>query len=321
MEKRLLFGGIIGILLILTIGGTTRLTRSGLSIVEWNVVMGTLPPLHETQWQLEFAKYQLTPEFQIINKHFTLKDYKKIYFWEWFHRLLARVIFLYFAGFGLIYLLKRRSLKIISLAALVLVQGIVGWFMVKSGLRDLPRVQPLMLSIHFFLALATVSVALFYLLEKRRRKCSEILSRHRLEMGLFVLLALQVFLGCLVSGFRVGFLENTFPHMSGGFLPQVSWDFELSWGAFYHNPIYIQFIHRWVAFAVMLYFWFLFFYKKTVRHPEWSTFNILLHSQILLGVLTLILKVPVFLGILHQLTAACLLLSCLYALWVLPEEP
>lgn len=310
-----LFWGIIGLLLIIAVGGTTRLTRSGLSIVEWNVVMGTLPPVTESEWRTQFHKYQNTPEFKLINRHFTVNDYKKIYFWEWFHRLWARVLFLYFLGFGVFYLWKKKSAQIIAIAGLILLQGTVGWLMVKSGLRDQPRVQPLMLAIHFFLALSTLAAALYFRIG-RRKKLIDLWLHHRSEIGLLAVLLSQVFLGCLVSGYRAGFLENTFPQMSAGFLPKISSPFHFSWSYLRENPVLFQLLHRWLAFAVMIYFWVLFIFTNKVRRPEWTTFNILLHSQILLGVLTLILKVPVLFGILHQLTAACLVLSYLHPLWM-----
>jgi heme a synthase len=297
---------------IVLVGGATRLTRSGLSIVEWQPIAGALPPLSEAHWQDLFARYRETPEFRLVNSRITLEGFKSIFWWEYIHRLIARGIGLVFVLPLLWFQLGRKleaglAWKLWGIFALGAAQGAMGWFMVKSGLVDDPRVNPLRLAAHLGLALAIFAAQLWLALGLA---CEGRAGERRalaLPLGVF-LMALS---GGVVAGLRAGYSYNTFPLMNGHLVPPEILLLEPWWQNFSTNMATVQFVHRaffWgLAIAVPFAWW-------RYRHlPAAHAFAGLFLVQAALGITTLLLRVPIGFGAAHQ-GGAVLLLGA--ALWL-----
>lgn len=312
-----------GVLLALVmLGGATRLTESGLSIVDWRPVTGILPPLGEAQWQAEFARYQQSPQYQTVNHGMPLADFKLIFWYEYGHRLLARLLGLVFAlPLAWFWLrgavpqhLKRPLLGVLALGAL---QGWMGWYMVKSGLVDIPRVSHFRLAAHLSLAL-TIYASMFWLATRTLwPPAANARPAPRLGWWLFGWAALTIVFGAFVAGLRAGLMFNTFPTMGGYWIPPGLGAFEPGWRNLVENPVMVQFVHRLLALslaaAVALVWW-----RgrgaelpAAQRHAQhWLLAAVL--AQLTLGIATLLLHVPVWLGTLHQ-GGAVIVLSAL--LW------
>lgn len=244
------------------IGGITRLTGSGLSMVEWRPLMGALPPLNEAQWQEVFAKYQASPQFQQVNTWMTLADFQRIFFWEWFHRLFGRLIGIAFFVPWLVFWLRghlKGSLLLRTGVAFLLggAQGLLGWFMVKSGLVDIPQVSHYRLAAHLSLALLVacyLAWLAFDLTWPERQPAREPAARRLLPWAwaVFGLIALQTIYGAFMAGSRAGYLFSTFPDMNGHYLPFVLMHDSPSAASFVDHPVAIHFMHRNLAYIVSL---------------------------------------------------------------------
>ena len=298
----------------LIIGGATRLTHSGLSIVEWKPISGVLPPLNQSDWETEFNKYQQTPEYAKVNHQMTLDDFKGIFWWEFLHRVSGRVIGLVFAIPYLYYLARRRisgmlSWKLAGIFLLGGLQGAMGWYMVKSGLVDDPRVSQYRLTAHLSLAFiiftAMVWVALGLLRQRVVAASSELQRLHRWGVGLAALTFYMVVTGGFVAGIRAGKAYNTFPLMNGDIVPPEIFVLEPWYLNFFSNMATVQFDHRlgaWLLAFSVPWLW------MQIRQAAVSTrcrqvANLLLlalATQITLGISTLLLAVPVVLGTAHQ---------------------
>ena len=309
------------VLLLIVVGGVTRLTHSGLSITEWQPLVGALPPLSAGDWQQLFDKYRETPEFILKNHWMTVGDFKSIFWLEYIHRLLGRLI-------GAVLLLPwawflwRRALSRQlnwRLAAIFLaggLQGAVGWLMVKSGLIDNPRVSHLRLTLHLGIALAIYSALLWAALDvwrapaNARRPAS--FWRWRLATLAFAALAFVTALsGGLVAGIRAGYLYNTFPLMDGAFMPADAWAMQPWWLSAFENATTIQFDHRVLAYAVVACsLVVLARAPRAVRGVAWAVVAAV-SLQVCLGIATLLLRVPVPLAAAHQLGAVLVLTSAL----------
>ncbi len=308
---------------IVAVGGLTRLTRSGLSIVEWKPITGVLPPLNEEEWNAEFQKYQQFPEYQKINSGMSLPEFKYIFYWEYFHRLLARIIGLVFAiplvfftVRGLIDRPLARKLGVILLLGGA--QGALGWFMVKSGLVDMPRVSAYRLAAHLGLALFLMSVIYWTAQDLRvqfrvRRKLGYF---PQFSIALLALIATQIFFGALTAGLRAGHMYNTFPTMNGLWIPQGIGTLGPI-RDFFENPVTVQFVHRclgWLVFFSGIGFWVLVERRKGLSPRQKQGARLvagLVCLQFVLGIFTLLHAVPVALGSAHQVGAALLLLATL----------
>ena len=248
------------VLAMVLVGGATRLTESGLSITEWQPVMGALPPLDEAQWHVEFEKYQAIPQYRALNPGMSLDAFKTIYWWEWTHRLLGRAIgaafllpLLWFLWRGWIGPgLRGRLWAIFGLGAL---QGAVGWWMVASGLADRVEVSQYRLATHLLLA-CVIYVALLWT-ARRLDERPDTPSPARVQagaIGLLVLVLAQIYLGALVAGLRAGHIYNTWPLIDGALVPDASrlfFDVPL-WRNFFENTLTVQFDHRMLAYAIFL---------------------------------------------------------------------
>jgi len=293
------------------IGGATRLTESGLSIVEWKLVTGTLPPMSEAAWQAEFEKYKTIPQYQQVNRGMSLAEFKEIFWWEWAHRLMGRLIgaafllpFLFFLARGWFGQgLRGRLWFIFGLGAL---QGAIGWWMVASGLTERVNVSQYRLAVHLTLALVIFAAVLWTALKLEGREPAEVPSRiRRGAIWLLVLVMVQTYLGALVAGLRAGLTYNTWPLIDGRFVPDVASLFAASpaWRNIFENTLTVQFNHRMVAYALLV---------CAILHavdavstarrvaPMAIALAVAVALQALVGIMTLLHQVPISLGLAHQ---------------------
>jgi cytochrome c oxidase assembly protein subunit 15 len=303
------------VFVMVVLGGTTRLTESGLSITEWKPISGILPPLSPADWLAEFAKYKEIPQYKDLFSGMSLDGFKFIFLWEWSHRLLGRLIGLVFAVPLLIFWLRGMlpagfKLKLLGLLALGGFQGFIGWWMVTSGLVHRVEVAQERLAVHLLLASLTFA-ALVYLAASLAPRKTEVLpaaSRLRRFATLTLcIILLQIFLGALVAGLRAGRAYNTWPLMDGHFIPPSDLLFALQpfWSNLTDNIALVQFQHRMVAYALLLLTltqalcaraWAP---KSKTKRRAFHLFGLVV-TQACLGILTLLLVVPLWSGLLHQ---------------------
>lgn len=324
-----LLTGMILVFIMILVGGITRLTESGLSITEWKVVTGSIPPLTEEKWMEEFQKYQQSPEFIHKNFDFTLQDFKGIYWWEWIHRQIGRIIgvvfiipFLYFySKKAFTSKAKTRLLFILVLGAF---QGFLGWYMVSSGLQYEPRVSHFRLAMHLCAALLTISLIWWLILDIRNENREKVVaplaytSYFKWIYIFFTVLAIQIVYGAFVAGLDAGLFYNTWPKMG---------DEWVATGTFGQTPFYvnfyqsnaistIQFLHRTIAIVVAIVVFILWWKarKLELSRVQMNLANamlVMICVQFLLGVFTLLMAVPIWLGVAHQIGAVILLLISL----------
>lgn len=305
---------------IVVVGGITRLTESGLSITEWKPLTGAIPPLSEAQWQAEFAAYRRIPQYTEVNgpAGMTLSDYKFIYFWEWVHRLLARLIGLAFA-LPLVWFWLKGAIpqgfkpRLLLLLALGGLQGAVGWWMVSSGLSHDVKVSHYRLAAHLMLALVTLAGLVWTALDMRALARGEAPSRLRpFAAVVLAMLALQLFYGALVAGLRAGYVASDWPAMQGSFYPAgVDWTSGVV-HVLTSDPFLTHFIHRWwawlVAAALIVMARRL---RKTARKAS-IAIHTAFGTQIVLGVATVMTGIELWLAVLHQLTGALLVAATVW---------
>ena len=316
---------------MIVVGGVTRLTHSGLSIVEWQPIVGTLPPLDAAQWQQAFDKYKLTPEYKLVNAGMTLAEFKRIFWWEYVHRLLGRLIGLAFLLPYLYFLVRRRippglGWKLLGLFVLGGLQGALGWFMVQSGLVDDPRVSPFRLTAHLALAFAILGAMLWIawslLFAREADHDAATRSARRWAVAVIALVALMIVTGGFVAGIRAGFAYNTFPLMNGHVVPPEVMMLEPWWRNFFWNMATVQLDHRlgaWaLAIVVPIAWWRVLRAAPTARARTAAHLLLaMLVVQVALGIATLVNVVPLPLAAAHQAGAAVLLalaLNLLHAL-------
>ena len=327
----------VGMLLVqIVLGGITRLTGSGLSITEWDVVTGTLPPLNESQWLTEFAKYKQTPQFRLLNFDFTLSDFKYIFFWEWAHRFWARLMGVVFLIPFLIFLAQRRFPKsmvqpLVILFLLGAAQGAVGWIMVASGLEgDAVYVAPVKLAMHFIFAMVLLCYTFWVAMQLLVRKESFVphKSLNTATWVLIALLGVQFIFGALMAGHKAAPAAPTWPTINGAWLPQVYGGINLR--SIIENKIVIHFIHRNLAYLLMLLV--LFFTVKAFRQEGTALWRrirwlplLMVLLQVALGVATVLTSTHIrvarwnrfeWMAQLHQFTALLLLLSLIACAFV-----
>ena len=306
---------------MVVVGGVTRLTHSGLSIVEWQPIVGTLPPLDEAQWLATFEKYKLTPEYKLVNSGMSLDEFKGIFWWEYYHRLLGRLIGFAFLLPFLWFLLRRRipegyGLPLAGIFLLGGLQGAMGWYMVKSGLVEDPRVSQFRLTAHLglafviFGAMQWVAMSLLYP-ERAGEGDARTRSARRWAGWLAVLVFAMVLTGGLVAGIRAGFAYNTFPLMNGSVVPPEIMMIEPWWRNVFWNMATVQFDHRlgaWLlAFLVPVLWWKARRAGVPARARTGAYLMLaMLAIQISLGIATLLLVVPLPLAAAHQAGAVLL---------------
>lgn len=304
---------------MIVLGGVTRLTGSGLSMVDWDPIMGTIPPLSERDWQSVFAQYKQFPEYQKVNRGMSLAEFKGIFYFEYAHRVLGRLIGLAFLAPLLVFIalghIKRAMIpRFVIMFILGGLQGLMGWFMVKSGLVDRPSVSQYRLTAHLLLALFIYGFILWSALCMWRgtaRRASNQLG-YRFGWLVVALLLVMIASGGFVAGTRAGFVYNTFPLMAGAWVPEGLWSLAPWWRNLFENVVTIQFTHRvlavLVAVVVVAYCWGAVRGSSRdpgVRTTAWLTLAAL-GLQITLGITTLVYQVPVILGASHQAGAVAL---------------
>jgi heme a synthase len=297
---------------IVLVGGITRLTRSGLSIVEWQPLIGILPPLSPQEWEALFAQYRETPEFLKVNPNMTLEGFKGIFWWEYTHRLLARLIgIIYLAPLLFFHWLKMldRSLAVKLWAIFILgaAQGVLGWYMVKSGLVDDPKVSPVRLTAHLGLALVIFAAALWIALQLVSARVSPF---EGLPLALPYLILAMALSGGMVAGLRAGHAYNTFPFMNGELVPPDLLTLDPWWHNLLYNMATVQFVHRaffWLIALLVLFAWW------PARHRVASHVLLLVFAaQAALGIYTLLHGVPLPLAVAHQSGAVVLLAAAVW---------
>ncbi|MEW5423139.1 COX15/CtaA family protein [Amorphus sp. 3PC139-8] len=322
------------IVLMVVVGGATRLTDSGLSITEWKPIHGVIPPLSDAEWQEEFAKYQKIPEYELINKGMSLSEFKGIFWWEWGHRFLGRFIGIAFFV-PMVWFWARGQVpgwlkpRLVALLLLGGLQGAVGWWMVASGLVDRVDVSQYRLAVHLTLA-CSILAAIVWTAEslKIRAKASLDPAPHGLApvaRAIVALVLLQIFLGGLVAGLDAGFTYNTWPLMDGSMVPSGLLFQDPWWINAFENTLTVQFDHRILAYlivvCVLLQWWW-----AARRAPESrATMRSALLAgvviaQAAIGIVTLLLVVPLKLGLLHQFAATVVLwIAVVHARWTVAE--
>lgn len=308
--------GAVGVFFMLILGGITRLTHSGLSMVHWKPIEGILPPLNKSGWEAAFNSYKQFPEYKDLNVGMSLSQFKHIYFWEYLHRSMARLL-------GLIFIIplswfiwkKKFTPSLLKKASFLFVlgagQGLMGWYMVKSGLVNQPHVSHLRLAAHLMFALVIMSSCVWFAMDTFiSRKPGRALSGKEVKAKQWtiltgILLILQICYGAFVAGLKAGKMFNTFPTMNGHWVAPLFWQLKPAWTNFINNPIVVQWMHRLIGTTLLI----------VVIIMAASAVNSRLCNQVgkrtlfllgmiilqyMLGVATLLLAVPVLLGVIHQ---------------------
>ncbi|MBK8783406.1 MAG: COX15/CtaA family protein [Anaerolineales bacterium] len=316
MKWLYIFAFVVAFLVVF--GGFVRLTRSGLSIVEWNPISGAMPPIGQQAWEEEFAKYQLTPEYLKINTGMTLERYKFIFYMEWFHRNIARTAGLFYA-IPVFYFLFKKTIPFkefgiyFVMGILFISQAVAGWVMVASGLVDRPAVSHFNLTIHLLLALTLFGLALwtafghkFGFHDASKKAVWSLPSK--LSLVAFVVLVIQITYGGFTAGLKAGHVSDTWPTMMGALIPP---NLFTTWVAVFESPQTIVFIHRWFAWLGIILVPVVFYYVKKQNYPadiqngmKWLIGVVAL--QITLGVLTILSYVNIVIALLHQANAIVL---------------
>lgn len=323
-----LCAGLLMLIIQILLGGITRLTGSGLSITEWKPLLGAIPPLSEKEWEQSFDKYQQIAQFKQLNSHFSLSDYKGIFFWEWFHREWARLIGLVFiipfAGF----VIRKRIEKQLILPLFILfllgaLQGLVGWVMVKSGLNDTALVvSHIRLAIHFISALVLVLYLLWFILKLSVSSAGSqpLPGIQKLNVILLVLVSIQMLYGALMAGSHAALYAVTFPDMNGAFLPSGT---SFTFSEMLNNPLTIQFIHRMLAYGIgfIILIWFIQVSEIKRDHRlyqyRWIPLTLVI-IQVLLGVFSLLNSVNsslIYYAVLHQFVGILLFMALFVAFY------
>lgn len=322
-----LFTGCFLIFIMVVVGGITRLTDSGLSMTDYKLITETIPPLNEEAWEAEFERYKQFPEYQKLHSHFELEDFKEIYFWEWFHRFIGRFIGIVFI-IPFLYFLFTKQLtsstikKSLVLLALGAFQGFLGWYMVKSGLVDVPAVSHYRLAAHLVTAFLTFAYTYWVALDLiyPKRESVNISFRNLVRWGMVILL-LQIIWGAFVAGLNAGLIHNTWPLMNEGKLihETVYIEQEPLWRNFIEGKSGVQFVHRYLAWAVVGSIGMIWYRSKRLtlnllQHRAIDFLLVMVFIQFLLGIFTLIYAVPLWLGVAHQVGAFFLLAAMTFTL-------
>ncbi len=312
------------VLLMVFVGGITRLTESGLSIVEWKLLTGILPPLSEQAWEAELNQYRTSPEYQQINKGMSIEEFQQIYWLEYLHRLLGRITGLVFVVplllFAVTKTINRPLLwRMCFISALVGAQGVIGWIMVASGLVDDPRVHPVKLAVHLNLAFAVFALLCWTLCQIKELKMTRPVSSHTVWAcaGLLLITLIQITFGAFVAGLDAGMVYNTYPLMDGEWVPSGLMLLEPWHRNLVEYVPMVQFQHRITAkllyIITLLVTWMLWKQADTPTKGWILALLITLHLQFLLGIFTLVYEVPIILASLHQF-GALLFLSIIVVL-------
>ena len=319
--------GCVLIVVMVVVGGITRLTQSGLSMVKWEPIMGALPPLSEQEWKEAFDQYKQTPEFRVYNSDFSLTSFKSIFFWEYIHRLFARItglVFLipcvvfWFRG----YFSKSLKKQVLLIFGIGIFQGVLGWIMVSSGLVDQPNVSHYRLAAHLTTALGLLMYVYWVALKLKYKVPASDGNRLFVPLVIFTSIVFaQIIFGAFVAGLKAGLMYNTFPKMGGYWIPP---DLKYIWArdgvqSLISTGPFVQLIHRTLAFVILIVFAVIWHRSKNICLTRAQRLGLKMIGaaivvQILLGVLTLLYAVPTTLGATHQFGAILLLLVATYSI-------
>jgi heme a synthase len=321
------------IVLTLLVGGATRLTESGLSIVEWKPVTGVVPPLTDGAWRDEFLKYQAIPQYKELNRGMSLDAFKTIYWWEWTHRVLARLIgavfllpLLFFLWRG--WIARAVQMRLWLIFALGAFQGAIGWWMVSSGLAVGVSVSQYRLAFHLTLACAIYAAVLWTAQQMTPARPRAVSTRLRVTaLAIVALVLLQIYLGALMAGLDAGLSYNTWPLIDGAFVPSADrlWFITPAWRNLFENVLTVQFDHRMLAYAIWVIVGFHAIDARQARRGGGGAviLAVVITLQVALGVTTLLYQAPFLLALVHQMTAILVLtIAVLHAerLWHLAGE-
>lgn len=310
-----LFASAFMVAAMIVIGGVTRLTESGLSMVEWRPLIGWIPPIGDAEWQRVFDLYRQTPEYRDINFWMGIDDFKTIFFWEYVHRVWGRLIGIVYAVPMFVFLLSGRIdrpmvPRLVLLLFLGGLQGAIGWWMVTSGLVDEPRVSPYRLAVHLSMAFLILGLLLWTALELVARPAGGTRAQRIGAGHVLAAISITIVLGAFVAGTDAGYAYNTFPLMDGRFVPEGYWSADLGWRSLAEHVPAVQFHHRWIAVLTVALTIF-FVVRALPETPAEARLPVVLLAlaavaQVLLGIATLLAVVPVWLGALHQFGAVVL---------------
>ena len=308
---------------MIALGGATRLTGSGLSITEWKPVTGAIPPMDAATWAAEFEKYKQIPQFAQVNPDMDLAGFKQIYWWEWSHRLLGRLVGLVWALGFVVFLATKRiptgwTPRLLALGAMGGAQGAIGWWMVHSGLSgEMVRVASYRLAIHLGIAFAILGLIAWLVLSLGRSEAELMRARRAGERklfsmttGLMHLAFVQILLGALVAGIDAGRAYTGWPTMGGEWIPTEIWDTTLGWRNFFENPALVQFVHRMIAYLLTIFAVVVFLRARRSPHPVTRGAYVAMIAavavQVLLGIMNVLHASPLPLALAHQIGAVAL---------------
>ena len=311
------------IVFMIVIGGLTRLTDSGLSITEWQLFSGILPPLNQTQWLNYFDLYKKIPEFELQNYSMTLNEFKIIFWWEWIHRFLGRLIglsflipLIYFSFFVKI----KKLINLYLIFILICFQGFIGWYMVSSGLVERVDVSHYRLSVHLLIAFLILSLIYWNYLKLTKVVSSNKKINFFLPLILLILIFCQISVGAFVSGMDAGKIYNSWPLMGSSYFPDDNTFANLFNIKVFDDPSLVQFIHRNLAYLILLYYFYILFevfkYKITSLYPIVKIIGVVLILQVILGILTLLFGAQIIIASMHQISSIFLVSSCIYFLYI-----
>ena len=311
------------IAIMIVVGGLTRLTDSGLSITEWQLFSGVLPPLNNDDWIMYFNLYKKIPEYQLQNYNMTLQEFKIIFWWEWGHRFLGRVIGISFLIPLVYFSFKIKFYKLLNLYLiffLICFQGFVGWYMVSSGLVDRVDVSHFRLSIHLLIAFLILSLIFWNYLK------TKVINNNTRRISVFlpliflILVFIQIVVGAFVSGMDAGKIYNSWPLMGNTYFPNDNDFRDLFKLSAFSDPSLVQFMHRNLAYLIMFFYFFIFYkiYKNKIYdlYKSINILGILIILQIILGIYTVIYGAQLYIAAMHQLSSIFLVSSCIYFFYI-----
>ena len=309
--------------LMIVVGGLTRLTDSGLSITEWELFKGIIPPLNERQWNEYFDLYKKIPEYKLQNYSMVLSEFKVIFWWEFIHRFLGRlvgILFLIPLIFFTIRIGFKKTIKFHLIFLLICLQGFIGWYMVSSGLVNRIDVSHYRLALHLIIAFIILSLVLWSFLDYKKINIPVQKINNLLPLIFIFLLFLQIVIGAFVSGMDAGKIYNSWPLMGTSYFPDDNYIFNLFNLSVFDDPSIVQFIHRNLAYLIFLYYLVIVFKVLSNKLTQYfkivSLIGLFLFFQILLGIFTLLSGAQIFLSSVHQISSIFLISSSIYFLYL-----
>ena len=312
---------IISIMII--VGGLTRLTDSGLSITKWELFSGFLPPLNQNDWIMYFNLYKEIPEFRLQNFNMTMEEFKIIFWWEWFHRFLGRLIGLGFLIPLIYFSFKINISKILNLYViffLICIQGFIGWYMVSSGLVDRIDVSHFRLSLHLLIAFLILSLILWNYFKLKNYNSVDNKINKFIPFFFLILVYIQIVIGAFVSGMDAGKIYNSWPLMGNNYFPDDNNLINLFKYSALSEPSLVQFIHRNLAYIIGIFYLSIFYYiYKNKMYELYKAINVLglfIFLQIILGIFTILYGAQIYIAAAHQISSIFLVSSCIYFFYI-----